>query len=97
MADIIDFEQKKLEAEPHTAGPMSCLSCKHEWIGVVPVGVSAVECPKCGLIRGTHKYIALPEDGITWVCGCGNNLFVISAKGNAICVGCGQHQRIPEC
>lgn len=94
MSEVIDFQQKKLESGTHLSGPVRCLSCKHEWTAVVAVGTISIECPSCGLMRGTHTEIVMPENGIVWQCSCGNNLFVISSAANAICIGCGNLQRI---
>lgn len=94
MADVIDFNKAKLEQEPHISGLVHCLSCKHEWTAVAPLGTVSFECPNCGLMRGTHTRLVGPEDGIIWTCGCGNHLFVITAKYNAVCIGCGNLQSI---
>ena len=91
MSDVTDLNEKRKEKDPHISSPCICLSCKHEWIGVFPIGTTGLECPSCGLMRGTYKYQCSPEDGIVWVCGCGNSLFVISVSKNAICISCGQH------
>ena len=37
---------------PHTAGPVLCLRCEHEWVSVRPVGTYPLECPKCGAMMG---------------------------------------------
>ena len=97
MSDVIDLDSKRNENRPHTSGPVVCLACRHRWIAVCPVGTIGLECPECRLLRGVHEYQVMPENGIIWACGCGNNLFFVTAKGNALCPNCGQHQRIPEC
>lgn len=48
MADVIDLDARR----PHYAGPCSCLSCTHEWVGVVPVGAKHLECSVCGKDAG---------------------------------------------
>lgn len=96
MTNVTDLKEYKQKDDPHVSGPAKCLSCGHEWEVVVPVGVSEFECPSCGLMRGTHQYQISPDDGIVWQCACGNNLFIISSIKNAICIGCGQHQRFEE-
>lgn len=48
MADIVDLDAQR----PHYTGPAVCLRCGHEWISVRPLGVVALECPKCGAERG---------------------------------------------
>lgn len=96
MAGVVDFASKKLEQGPHIAGKLHCLSCKHEWEAIAPVGTTAFECPICGLMRGTHKYLIGADDGITWACHCGNKLFIISTRLNAICISCGTHQSISD-
>lgn len=88
-ADVIDFSKKKLEASPHCAGDMFCVACRHEWVGVHPVGLRWVECPKCGLHHGHTAVPKLPD--ARWVCNCGCDLFTLSSTGNAICALCGAY------
>ena len=47
MANVIDLDARR----PHYAGLCSCLSCRHEWVGVAPLGTKVLECPSCR--RGT--------------------------------------------
>ncbi|WP_051261517.1 helix-turn-helix domain-containing protein [Desulfovibrio inopinatus] len=77
------------EHSPHVSGEAICLSCKHEWVAVVPVGTTWLKCPNCGLLKGTGKYPVVPE--MHWLCTCGTPIFYITQKG-AICPMCGTIQ-----
>jgi len=71
---------------PHLCGLAVCLSCKHEWSAVAPVGTVVVICPKCdcdGALKGFIRH-----DGDSWVCTCGCDLFRYDRKG-AYCIKCG--------
>lgn len=94
MDKITDLTQYKLSQSPHISGPIICLACKHEWIGVCPAGTIDMECPNCHLFRGVHKYQVLPASKAIWTCNCGNNLFFISELNNAICPSCGVVQNL---
>lgn len=94
--NVVDFAERKLQNEPHTNGEIVCLACKHTWIGVAPVGTLGFECPSCGLHKGVHQYLIGPEDGLHWACGCGNVLFIITTRKNAMCSNCGQMQNLME-
>ena len=48
MADVIDLDAQR----PHFASRCSCMTCTHEWVGVVPVGTAILECPKCRAMKG---------------------------------------------
>jgi hypothetical protein len=48
MANVVDIGSRR----PHYAGPCSCLKCKYEWTGVVPVDHDWLECPSCRALQG---------------------------------------------
>lgn len=77
---------------PHLSGRCVCLGCKHEWVGVTPVGKhDGLECPACGLLKGVHVGIAYPVE--MWQCGtCSAVLFFITKDG-AQCSVCGVKAR----
>lgn len=75
-------------ARPHTTGECVCTACGHMWVGVVPVGAVAVECPKCGLIKGVRWGHVYPQ--YVKNCTCGNHYFQINDKNEAICTACGE-------
>lgn len=91
---IIDLAAKKLERSPHMTGPAQCLSCKHEWTAVAPVGTVALDCPACGGHKGQFEYLVdAPEDSAFFQCHCGNSLYrhIRRPDGQThwMCVGCG--------
>ncbi len=96
MDNVVDLSKKREEQNPHVTGTCICLGCKHEWVAVSPAGTTEFECPSCTLLKGVHKYLCEPEDGIVWQCKCGNDLFVITTKGNAMCPNCGNFARIND-
>lgn len=77
-------------ANPHIEGPAVCLACRHEWHAVSAVGVSKLECPECGTLRGVWA-TPIEQDGSHWVCKCGNHYFAIS-RGGIYCPCCGVEQ-----
>lgn len=76
---------------PHLSGRCVCLGCKHEWVGVVPVGVISMECPQCHLQKGVHVGIAVPDTA--WQCGTCNALLFFMTPAGAQCSVCGVKQR----
>lgn len=80
---------------PHNTGDCICLGCKHTWVGVTPVGiVDTLECPSCGLMKGTYAYLC-EKEGPRWECNCGCQHFFIRPEG-VMCVYCGISQTFPE-
>lgn len=75
------------DARPQLAGPARCLECRAEWIGIAPLGMVVLDCPKCGAQKGARLAMILKE-GPHWVCVCGNGLFAINEAG-AYCPNCG--------
>lgn len=61
MGEIVPFAPAAAapadDSEPSWAGPCVCLGCRHEWVGVGPIGYHAnLTCPECALPKGTIKY-----------------------------------------
>ncbi len=57
------------EAKPHTAGPIRCGGCGHEWVGVVPIEELMAKCPECSMDKGLRKqYISPPDNTPTYRC-----------------------------
>lgn len=48
MSNLVDLDAYR----PHYAGLCSCLTCEHEWIGVVPTIATLLECGACGQHTG---------------------------------------------
>lgn len=93
MADVLKFPAKE-EQEPHLSGIARCLDCKHEHVAVAPVGVTVMECPKCGTMRSVWCGPAYPpKDGKIFVCGaCDATAFCFTLKEDGThiqCLGCG--------
>jgi len=53
---VIDFATAKKELSPHVAGRARCLTCKHEWAAVAPIGMEWLECPECSVERSRFIY-----------------------------------------
>lgn len=80
-------------ARPHTTGECVCTACGHVWVGVVPTGMVALECPSCGLVKGIRRGHVYPEYVKT--CDCGSQYFQINDHFEAICVACGETYEFP--
>ena len=75
--------------EDHRSGPMRCLSCQHEWIGVSSLDVDeGFECPKCKLSKGVILGLHTVKDEEHWVCRCKSTLFSITRQ-RVYCPNCG--------
>ena len=72
MDNVVDITKNT----PHMHGTGKCLSCKHEWVAVIPIGTVWMECPACGLQMGRLMQ-SVHRDGMHWHCICGNDLFKI--------------------
>lgn len=48
MSNVVNLDEQR----PHYSGMCSCLNCKHEWVGVVPMTATVLECPSCHAMRG---------------------------------------------
>lgn len=76
------------EYRPHSEGKARCLDCGHAWEAVAPVGVTWMECPMCGLMRGRFVWSHLREGALHWRCDCGCDLFYVTPDGS-YCPNCG--------
>lgn len=91
-AEIRPFKRPEPDVQ-HGSGQAFCFACKHEWVGVVPTGVTEFECPSCGTMKGRWKFEFAPSgDQEVRVCGCSNQLFYLTREGH-MCANCGIYQR----
>ena len=90
MSNIVDLAAKRESLQPHLTGPIRCMHCTHEWVGVTPVGAYAeLECPACGLHKGVRMgCIMLSPGKLRWVCNCGCDVFIL-ADAAPVCIQCG--------
>ncbi len=79
------------EHRPHITGEARCLSCKHAWQAVAPIGTSWMDCPKCEHHTATW-YAKTMKDGEHLECNCGCIVFHISDIYQIYCAFCGLHQ-----
>jgi hypothetical protein len=75
------------ERRPHLTGEAVCLACKHEWVGVAPIGTVDIECPECKSQKGVLKHF-VHRDGLHYLCNCGNPLLFATPDG-CYCANCG--------
>lgn len=92
---VVSLAERRQEDTPHVSGFAQCLTCKHEWTQVAPVGTVQVDCPECKGHKGIFKYIAWPADTEVWNCACGCNIFMATRQG-VYCVHCGIIQNFPK-
>jgi hypothetical protein len=79
---------------PHTAGPCHCRQCGHAWIGAIPIGRTAVDCPKCGACKGIRSGFVFPSQIPLRRCvACDEALFSILGY-DIMCANCGTQQRL---
>lgn len=90
MSKVVDLTQERENRAPHLVGPAICLKCGHEWVAVAPVGVTGLECPKCGLNTGDFRGLFEPSNEF-WRCECGCESFWLTPTG-AKCRLCGKIQ-----
>lgn len=96
MTNITSLDQhRKRDAEekdPHLSGYGKCISCRHEWVSVAPVGVTALECPQCETMTGVWSSMIYPhEDVEIWQCDCGGDVFWL-LRDAFMCLRCGTEQ-----
>lgn len=77
---------------PHVTGRARCLTCKHEWVEVAPVGNTIFACSECGH-DGAMLGVVLVDP--VYLCGCGCDLFRFSPSG-AYCIHCGTEPNVKE-
>ena len=87
MGNVVEF--KRTPDDPHLQGPAQCLHCKHVWEAVAPAGEVCLECPACGLQRGTWNLVVHALTREHWACRCDCVVFAITPTG-ALCCKCGR-------
>lgn len=91
---VISLAAAREERQPHWTGTARCVGCQHEWTAVAPIGTLWVDCPSCGLPKGTPKHPFGAEDGDLLLscvpCG-GETLTAYKRDGKfwVKCMGCG--------
>lgn len=88
---VVDLREWKERNSPHLSGAAVCFKCKHEWVGVAPVGSVALECPACGCFGGVFRN-QVEREGLHYVCNCGNAVFCITPD-ETYCPMCGMSHR----
>ena len=93
---VVNFAAAKAEREPRWEGKVRCVGCQHEWEGSAPMGTMWLECPACGLPKGTPKHpfgAALGDLFFACLCGC-EALTAYKRKDRFYlrCMGCGADQ-----
>ena len=94
MDNVIMLARGKPEPdEHHRSGPLLCLACKHEWVGVSPLAFrDGFECPVCGLNKGVIRGLHLFREEDHWECPCGNQLMAIT-RARVYCPNCGRSHK----
>lgn len=90
MGDVVQFPEP---VDYHLSGEAVCLGCRHKWVCVAPVGVSVLECPSCGCMKGIFRQLVGPgKEDSYFVCKCGcEAMTVYFTKGRTVigCMSCG--------
>ncbi len=90
---VISLAAAREERQPHWQGTAYCVGCQHEWEAAAPLGTLLVDCPECGLPKGTPKFpFGAAEGDMFLVCDCGcEALFAYRREGHFYvkCMGCG--------
>lgn len=95
---VISFAAAKAEREPHSSGYRVCLGCRHEWVGVSPLGLNeGLECPSCHLPKGVTKHLYGADEGdAVFRCSCGCEALTAIARIDRpvdfMCMACGLDQ-----
>lgn len=99
MGEIVDLSArraaKKAEEAEWWEGPCTCLGCRHTWEGAGTLGFySNLECPSCGLPKGTVTYpfgAAVGDEVLTCTVCLGEALTAYKRDGvhHIRCMGCG--------
>ena len=98
-SNVVSLAAVREEQTPHMQGPCICASCRHEWIGVCPVGVADLECSNCGAMKGRFKFhCRAPVGDEVYTCNtCECDVFVIKRGGEVMCCECGTYHRPWDC
>lgn len=92
MSNVVELDAFKKENSPHAVGDGICILCKHEAVMVAPIGELFTECPECHTNKMTWRYPMDIQDTASWVCECGNGLFLIKPDGH-FCPNCGIYNK----
>jgi hypothetical protein len=101
MAEVVQFKQRREPEGPYATGEAAC-QCGHEWVGVAPIGVMALECPSCGSMNGKWKHPFGPAVGDSvFRCQCEADTFffkqsAIDGRTLIVCTGCGDFKGIDD-
>lgn len=90
---VISLAAAREERQPHWTGTAKCIDCGHQWEAVAPLGQRWVDCPSCGLNKGTpFRPFGADEGDRLLFCNCGcEALTAYQRKGRmwVRCMGCG--------
>jgi len=89
VGDVVSLDAQR----PHITCGAKCLDCGRTWQAVAPVGVTELECPDCGTLRGTWTHPIAPDT--LWQCDCGGQHFYIGYR-EAHCARCGCAQEFGD-
>lgn len=79
---------------PHAGGPAKCMNCKHEWEAItLKSKIHELECPECLHLTGEMIGQFIPST--LFQCGCGCELFYLTANGY-MCPVCGDEKTAKE-
>lgn len=95
---VINLFAEREARKPHWQGLVHCIGCQHEWEGVAPTGHMWVDCPSCGLPKGTPKYPfgAAPDD-LLFQCNCGGEALTAYFRNGGFrlrCMNCGDDHTV---
>lgn len=96
MTNVIPIPRCKHDGDDkHLTGRAHCLTCKHQWIGVAPVGTAWLDCPECGSGKGRWHTEVYPGDWHeVWECRCECRIFHVT-RTCIVCIDCGLEQSFP--
>lgn len=90
---VISLAAAREERQPHWSGNVHCIGCQHEWVGAAPMGTMFVDCPSCGLPKGTPKHpFGAVEGDLVLKCNCGCEALTAYQRNGHFytqCMACG--------
>ena len=91
---VISLATEREARQPHWEGTAHCIGCHHEWVGEGPIGHTFIDCPSCGLPKGTPKTPFGPIEGDSlFICtDCRGEAFTAYTRKGRVwvrCMGCG--------
>jgi ribosomal protein L37AE/L43A len=94
MGEVVSLAKHREEQSPHGAGDVLCPACKHEWVGVAPVGTAFHTCPACGSHTARWKRpFASGVGDLYYSCNhCSSEHLYFIKRGSTLeakCSGCG--------